>query len=196
MITEFRGEYAFLSNFHPCNIVRRGKLFLSVEAAYQSEKCANPEDRARFCNLTAKDAKALGKKVKIRSDWEQVKRQTMYELVFCKFENVHYFQTLLLKTGHTQLIEGNLWHDNYWGDCTCGCLRCQAKGQNQLGEILMKVRSALRENLAEKYRNILVQIIRDIEIGNIFPSDLGAENITKLNNLKTQLDERKTQNDN
>ena len=39
------------------------------------------------------------------------------------------------------LIEGNHWHDNRWGDCTCE--RCSAKeGQNWLGKILMEIRDS------------------------------------------------------
>ena len=40
------------------------------------------------------------------------------------------------------LIEGNYWHDNYWGNCLCPKCK-EIEGQNQLGKILMKVRSTL-----------------------------------------------------
>jgi hypothetical protein len=48
----------------------------------------------------------------------------------------------LLSTGDSLLIEGNYWHDNYWGRCTCS--KCQSEiGLNQLGEVLMYVREFL-----------------------------------------------------
>ena len=36
-----------------------------------------------------------------------------------------------------KLIEGNWWHDYYWGVCS-------GRGKNKLGEILMRVREELR----------------------------------------------------
>jgi predicted NAD-dependent protein-ADP-ribosyltransferase YbiA (DUF1768 family) len=43
----------------------------------------------------------------------------------------------LKETGDEELIEGNTWHDNFWGICYCG--KCK-KGLNTLGKILMEVR--------------------------------------------------------
>jgi predicted NAD-dependent protein-ADP-ribosyltransferase YbiA (DUF1768 family) len=54
-----------------------------------------------------------------------------------------YMSDLLLNTGDEELIEGNYWHDNYWGNCTCS--KCKdIEGQNKLGKILMKVRDEIR----------------------------------------------------
>lgn len=44
----------------------------------------------------------------------------------------------LKTTGNTTIIEGNYWHDNFWG--SCHCLKCKGKGQNHLGNLLMKIR--------------------------------------------------------
>ena len=43
----------------------------------------------------------------------------------------------LLATGDAELIEGNYWHDTFWG-------MCNGKGENHLGRLLMEVRSELR----------------------------------------------------
>ena len=49
---------------------------------------------------------------------------------------------MLLLTGGAELIEGNHWHDNFWGICTCD--KCWDKRQeNQLGKLLMKIRNKL-----------------------------------------------------
>jgi len=49
----------------------------------------------------------------------------------------------LLATGDTKLLEGNRWHDNFWGNCDCP--NCRDKpGLNYLGKILMRVRLELR----------------------------------------------------
>ena len=45
-----------------------------------------------------------------------------------------------LATGGAVLVEGNTWHDNYWGCCTCS--RCAGRrGRNNLGRLLMKLRA-------------------------------------------------------
>lgn len=49
----------------------------------------------------------------------------------------------LKDTGKEVLVEGNLWHDNFYGDCKCD--RCNdIKGQNLLGKLLMQVRDELK----------------------------------------------------
>jgi predicted NAD-dependent protein-ADP-ribosyltransferase YbiA (DUF1768 family) len=50
----------------------------------------------------------------------------------------------LLNTGDAILIEGNTWHDTYWGHCICP--RCHG-GANFLGILLTQVRT---ECLAEE----------------------------------------------
>jgi hypothetical protein len=43
-------------------------------------------------------------------------------------------------TGNTELVEGNHWHDTFWGvDATTG------EGDNGLGQILMQVRMELEK---------------------------------------------------
>jgi hypothetical protein len=64
----------------------------------------------------------------------------MENLLIAKFIQLSYLGQRLKETGDTVLIEGNTWHDNYWGVCECG--RCKG-GVNKLGELLMKVRGTL-----------------------------------------------------
>lgn len=46
----------------------------------------------------------------------------------------------LLATGDAELIEGNTWCDNIWGNCTCS--KCaKTPGENRLGKLLMEIRS-------------------------------------------------------
>jgi predicted NAD-dependent protein-ADP-ribosyltransferase YbiA (DUF1768 family) len=44
---------------------------------------------------------------------------------------------MLLQTGEEELVESNTWGDIYWGVCN-------GKGQNNLGKLLMKIRSEIR----------------------------------------------------
>lgn len=87
-------------------------------------------------------AKAMGRKVPLRRDHEEVKVPVMAFFVARKFREHEVLRAALLGTGQELLVEGNSWHDNYWGDCRCD--RCAGvKGRNVLGTILMAVRATL-----------------------------------------------------
>lgn len=141
-IRGFRDEYRFLSNFYPCKICYNEIMFGSVEAAFQSAKCANRADREKFQGINPAEAKKLGRQVKLRGDWEVVKLAILSELVRLKFMENPELMAMLLNTGEALLIEDNSWHDNFYGNCTCG--RCGSiPGDNHLGLVLMTLRDAL-----------------------------------------------------
>jgi predicted NAD-dependent protein-ADP-ribosyltransferase YbiA (DUF1768 family) len=50
-IERFWGDYFFLNKWYPIGIEYDGMKFLSSEAAYQSQRCADREDGARFAGL-------------------------------------------------------------------------------------------------------------------------------------------------
>ena len=66
-ISEFRGEYYFLSNFYSAPVTYNGMCFENNEAAFQAAKC--PERMTEFCRLNPSEAKRLGRRVKLRGDW-------------------------------------------------------------------------------------------------------------------------------
>lgn len=136
-IVGFYGKYRFLSNFYPSSILRDGILYSTVEHAYQAEKVANPADKERVRKSPSPGlAKQLGRRLRSRTDWNEIKVECMRELVRLKFEqNLHLLQELL-STGDAELIEANYWHDAFWGTY-------QGKGKNTLGKILMEVRAEL-----------------------------------------------------
>jgi len=102
-------------------------------------KCQNFNDRRMFEGITGSEAKKLGRRVKLRSDWESVKIPIMAELVRQKFKNNPALLEKLLATGDDMLVEENTWHDNFYGDCICP--RCRhIPGLNKLGHILMDLR--------------------------------------------------------
>jgi ribA/ribD-fused uncharacterized protein len=137
----FTGQYQFLSNMAPCTIVYEGFTYHSLENAYQAAKLENPEERFHFVNISPYQAKKLGRTVKIREDWDEVKIPIMYLLLRQKFFQEP-FRRQLLETEALALVEYNYWHDNFWGSCTCA--RCRNQGANHLGELLMTVRSELQ----------------------------------------------------
>lgn len=142
-IDQFTGRNYFLSNYYPCNVPYMGINFANSEAAFQAAKTYNRSLQKEMACLPAKGAKKLGRKIILRPDWEQVKDQVMKEVVFKKFFYNFDLRVSLLETGDALLIEGNYWHDNYWGACTCEkCINKPA--QNKLGMIVMEVRKDLR----------------------------------------------------
>ena len=143
MIAEFDGEYAFLSNFYPSIFTHDGIEYPTVEHFFQAAKTLDiKEKKAIAAAATPGQAKRMGRKVQLRSDWEKVKEYYMELGLRLKFENPSLRQKLL-ETGGNELIEGNSWHDNEWGSCYCA--RCQnIAGKNKLGKLLMKLREELR----------------------------------------------------
>jgi ribA/ribD-fused uncharacterized protein len=140
-IKEFKGEFSFLSNFFYCFVMYDDIVYKTVEHAYQAAKSfdMNYRDQILLCK-TPGDAKRLGKRVKLRSNWNKIRYEIMYELVRKKFVGNKILRPILLNTGDSILQEGNYWGDTYWGiDLRTGI------GENNLGKILMKVREELND---------------------------------------------------
>lgn len=130
----FRGNKYFLSNFYPCLVKYKGRMFGSSEAAYAAEKCANESDKDKFIDLNPGKAKRLGRKIKIRDDWENIKLQVMEDIVRAKFkQNPNLMKLLVAVKG--DIVEYNEWGDTFWGVC-------DNVGENHLGKILMKIRES------------------------------------------------------
>lgn len=137
-IREFSGHYHFLSNFHIDEIEFEGKIYPSVEHAYQAAKTIDEEEREIIRTTNGPGmAKKLGRHVHIRSDWEEIKISVMTELVYRKFSRNLELKKKLISTGDLTLIEGNWWGDKFWGVCN-------GQGLNHLGRILMAVRSSFQ----------------------------------------------------
>lgn len=133
-IERFDGNYSFLSNFYEAPLVYKGLRYLNSESAYQGQK--DPSRAEEFVGLKAIQSKCLGRKVAIRDDWDSVKLDIMYEIVLAKFTQNPKLLDKLKATGDAILIEGNYWHDTFWGVC-------EGKGKNYLGKIIMKIRAEL-----------------------------------------------------
>lgn len=140
-IGEFKGEYAFLSNFADAVVTYDGITYLNTEAAFQAQKTLDENMRKVFALYDPSKAKRAGRRVNLRPDWEQVKEQVMYEVVLAKFTQNEDLRQKLINTGDAYLEEGTWWNDRCWGiDLKTGI------GENKLGKILMRVREGLKEN--------------------------------------------------
>lgn len=136
-ISDFRGEYRWLSNFHLVEVELAGLRFPSTEHAYQAAKTLDIAKRRAIQALpTCRQAKRAGQRLELRDDWEQVKVKVMLDLQRQKYA-VPYLREKLLATGDAELVEGNTWGDRFWG--VCG-----DTGLNWLGRLLMQVRDEVR----------------------------------------------------
>jgi len=132
----FRDEYAFLSNFYPSPIVTPGGTsWMTVEHVYQASKSLNPADWEMIRSLpTPGQAKRAGRLLILRPDWEDRKVPFMTIFVRLKFQQ-HPKLAERLCAIREPIVEGNHWHDNFWGDCSC--FRCkEIEGRNEMGRIL------------------------------------------------------------
>ena len=139
VIDRFDGPYRFLSNF------ARLPDGSTLEHYYQAEKTLST--RGALWVMTAAtpaEAKKRGRQVPIRTDWEEVKNSVMLRLLRTKFA-AEPTRSMLLATGDAQLVEGNTWHDQYWGSCTCP-MHARVAGENWLGKLLMQVREEMRND--------------------------------------------------
>ncbi len=136
-IDRFRGDHAFLSNFHRAPFEWRGKVWPTSEAAFQAAKTRDERmrDRIRSAHSPAA-AKRLGRRADLRCDWEHVKDDVMHSVLAARFA-VPELRDALLATGDAELVEGNTWGDTYWGVC-------DGRGLNRLGRTLMRIRDDIR----------------------------------------------------
>lgn len=139
IIDRFVDEYSFLSNYH---ISENGYC---VEIHYQASKFVDDDIRLKILSMKPGQSKRFAhlpeNKSKIRKDWKKVSLQKMEEYLRIKYSNGPE-RTWLKETGDAILIEGNNWHDNFYGSCICE--KCvNEKKENHLGKLIMKIRSEI-----------------------------------------------------
>ncbi|KAL5566723.1 hypothetical protein UlMin_029887 [Ulmus minor] len=146
--------YGAFSNFSPHPIQMPDEngnyvTWLSVEHYYQAQKFFGVNDPVvRDCVLKIKSAKSpeeaarIGRSMQrqhpdlVRSDWESVKIDVMYEAIKRKFSIYPHLNSMLLSTAGSVLVEAAP-HDLFWGGGRDG------EGLNYLGRLLMQLRSEL-----------------------------------------------------
>ncbi len=145
-IEKLTGKWAALSNFHMEN---RAKA-RSAEHIFQAAKTEDPAERTHILTREKPgQAKFAGKRCTLRKDWELLKVDIMEEILRRKFADAT-LNNILQETGDAEIVEGNHWHDNFWGQCLCGKrAKCNpGQGKNILGNLLMKIREENRRKAA------------------------------------------------
>lgn len=160
-VTSFLGEHFFLSNFyHYRPFMHDGFKWTTSEHAFQSIKCADynywnlhidSDYEFESCDIfkaaTPREAKTLGRKCKMRDDWDQIKERVMFDVLWSKFFPGSELSKRLAATGDAELIEGNDFGDVTWGAVLIGkssWIDPCWQGKNKLGKILMVIRELQR----------------------------------------------------
>lgn len=140
----FTEDFDFLSNDHPSPITFNDKKYASVTHAYHAAKATNIHDlvfvKTAFNGYIAAQR---GKSIPLCSNWQDKRLSVMTQLLEIKFSPGTVNAKLLLSTGNRPLQYFNFDHSQYFGICVC--TKCVANpGQNILGQLLEKQRTALR----------------------------------------------------
>lgn len=138
-ITEFLGEYRFLSSFWPTSTVFVDDIpCRTLEHGYHALKTENKAQRREILETFSPGAaKRLGSQVDMRDNWDEIKIDIMLDLLRQKFKDPA-LRKRLIATGDSELIEGNTWNDTFWGVC-------KGRGSNHLGRLLMMVRKEVAQ---------------------------------------------------
>lgn len=156
VIDRFDGTWRFLSNFYPWPLRWEGIEYPTAEHAYQAGKTDDLATRLVIAGTaTPKGAKLRGRRVTLRDGWEdRVRTEVMIGVLHAKFTPYRQRVRALLDTRPAVLIEGNHWHDQTWGNCTCGRPACRPHGENRLGILLMMLRDELAERVYDGDRHL------------------------------------------
>ena len=146
----FQSVHSPLSNLYPCNIVYKGRPFLSAEGALQYT-------RATFCRRfkeasaieferDAYEVKRISGTFKHPPDWEDKVLDILLEILIIKFTENKHCREILLATGNKKLVEAT--GDRFWA---CGLplakiheLKFPFPGRNHTGEAVEKAREIIR----------------------------------------------------
>ena len=141
VILQFKGPFKFLSNFYPADQLVGKIAYPTNEHYYQSCKLLYNEDINTILKIkNPAEVKRLVRTMEQVSlnEWRRYNLTYMWVGLLAKFSNDE-LAGLLVETGDIDLIEGNYWHDNFWGRCFCS--KCQGRsGDNHLGKMLMRIR--------------------------------------------------------
>lgn len=127
ILSDFSGEYEYLSLFYPSPIAFGNIIFPTAGHMYQAAKANNPEDFQKvLAAKTPEEVNQIGKNINRRSDWPEIKLSFMVQILTEKFKQHPELQWKLWENRYLEIVyEG----DVFWG-----------VPQNHLGNILMDIR--------------------------------------------------------
>ncbi|CEL94448.1 unnamed protein product [Vitrella brassicaformis CCMP3155] len=136
-IDAFKGQYEFLSNDYPSEVVFDRVPFKSATHAILAVRFSGKAAEICECE-TAAEAMDRVKDAQERDDWESGRLKWMEQILRDKFRRSAELRTKLKETGGRLLVWANA-SDAFFGEV-------DGRGQNQLGRILMRIRTDIRND--------------------------------------------------
>lgn len=137
----YEHDFYIFSNFSSFAIEWKGKLWMTSEHVYHSERFDDEETKEKIRNMrSAHEAFKFAQvnKEKQRSDWNEVKLKVMKEILREKINQHPYVKKKILDSGDRELVEDS-WRDDFWG------WGPNKDGQNHLGKLWMEIRDELKK---------------------------------------------------
>lgn len=136
-IAYFDGKYEFLSPAYPATFQWHGIMWPNAETAFQAASCRDESRMEEFVGLSAQKARNRAAKIGLKEGWDSMQVTAMEEIQHAKFEQNPELLQKLKATGNAVLVYGGkantFWGKNLYMD----------KGENHLGQILMKIREQM-----------------------------------------------------
>lgn len=152
--TLFAGEWAFLSNMYPCNVVYENTKFTSSEQCFQFCRARTNNELAKAQRIIVTNdpfiCKQIGGSCDDNDKWIKSREQVLTDINKLKFTQNPELLDLLLDTGDSILQEATTGPD--WG--ISASIRSKAarentgQGENLFGKILMQLRSEFSDQLS------------------------------------------------
>ncbi len=141
LICFYEHEYYVFSNFSSFMIEWKGKVWMTSEHVYHSERFDEEKKKQIHGMRSAHDAFTFAQTHKIsqREDWNDVKVGIMKEILHAKMAQHAYVKKKLLESGDRLLVEDSRC-DDFWG------WGPNKDGKNMLGKLWMEVREEVRKN--------------------------------------------------
>ena len=147
----FQSEHSPLSNLYPCNIVYKGRVYLSAEGALHFTRATfckrHREASAIEFERNAYEVKRIAATFKHTPEWDDMVVDILLEILIIKFKTNKHCREVLLATGNRRLFEAT--GDRVWA---CGLLLAKIHeltlpplGRNRTGETVEKVRGIIKE---------------------------------------------------
>jgi predicted NAD-dependent protein-ADP-ribosyltransferase YbiA (DUF1768 family) len=137
-IIGFKDKYEFLSNDYPCQIYLEWDdlAYNNVTSALIAQKSEDKGTRRKFTRLNGMKARKKESSIPDNPEWDKNKDKLLFDILMAKFKSSD-LKKKLLDTKDKKLINVTTYPDPYYG------IR-DGYGQNKLGQILEKVREAIK----------------------------------------------------
>lgn len=146
-ITQFTGEYGFLSLEHPCIIEYEGIKYDNAATLFYAMRSTNPKIMRKIARLSPNKARQKASGLPDNPDYDCNKMFYLEQVNRLKFNSSPTLSAWLLETDPKKLVNTITHRDTWIG------VRIDGTGENALGEALMTIRGELkRKASAKEYR--------------------------------------------